>query len=79
MSHDGGEGASYWVNLLVILIYDLKMIVIDKYDDDDDHIFDDNDGDDHLVCIEEHAATKEAGEASGKEEAGQDNYDDLCW
>ena len=58
-----------------------KWLCFDKYDDDD-HIFDDNDGDDddnNLVCIEEHAATKEAGEASGKEEAGQDNYDDLCW
>ena len=37
---------------------------------------DDNDAadDDHLVSIEEHAATKESGEASGKEKADRDHH-----
>ena len=42
----------------------------DFCDDDDDA----DDADDHLVSIEEHAATKESGEASGKEKADRDYH-----
>ena len=42
--------------------------------DDDDDADDADDADDHLVSIEEHAATKESGEASGKEKADRDYH-----
>ena len=42
-------------------------------DDHDDLCDDDAYEEDHLVSIEEHAATKESREASGKEEADQDD------
>ena len=46
----------------------------DFCDDDDDADDDADDADDHLVSIEEHAATKESGEASGKEKADRDYH-----
>ena len=48
MRQDGGEGASYWVNLLVVFVNDLKMImtmiIINDNDAFDHHHHDNQDG-----------------------------------